>query len=131
MFTRFPSKSNCITELVTEIPRCFSISIQSDFAKFPVFFPLTVPAWRIAPPNNNSCSVMVVLPASGWEIIAKVRRLSTCCFKLGLFILLLHSSLSNFNPISIAWILLYWKVESLILKCYHLSNGEARHPQNP
>ena len=40
----FPSYSTCITELVTEIPRCFSISIQSDFANFPVFFPFTVPA---------------------------------------------------------------------------------------
>jgi hypothetical protein len=29
----------------------------------------------MAPPNSNSFSVMVVLPASGWEMIAKVRRL--------------------------------------------------------
>ena len=61
-----------MTELVTEIPLCFSISIQSDLANLPDFFPFTVPAWRIAPPNNNNCSVMVVLPASGWEMMAKV-----------------------------------------------------------
>src|SRR4029077_14490896 len=31
----------------------------------------------MAPPNNRSFSVSVVLPASGWEMIAKVRRRST------------------------------------------------------
>ena len=29
---------------------------------------------RIAPPASNRCSVRVVLPASGWLMIAKVRR---------------------------------------------------------
>src|SRR5205085_2688022 len=38
---------------------------------------LTCPASWIAPPNNRSFSVSVVLPASGWEMIAKVRRRST------------------------------------------------------
>src|SRR5574343_1153092 len=28
----------------------------------------------MAPPNHSSFSVSVVLPASGWEMIAKVRR---------------------------------------------------------
>src|ERR1700730_11534700 len=28
----------------------------------------------MAPPSSNSCSVNVVLPASGWEMMAKVRR---------------------------------------------------------
>ena len=32
----------------------------------------TEAAW-IAPPNSSRCSVKVVLPASGWEMIAKVR----------------------------------------------------------
>src|SRR5436190_1461929 len=31
----------------------------------------------MAPPNSNSFSVSVVLPASGWEMIAKVRRRAT------------------------------------------------------
>jgi hypothetical protein len=31
-FTVCPAYGNCITELVTEIPRCFSTSIQSDVA---------------------------------------------------------------------------------------------------
>jgi len=34
----------------------------------------TVPAIWIAPPNSSSFSVSVVLPASGCEIDAKVRR---------------------------------------------------------
>ena len=34
----------------------------------------TVPASRIAPPCSSSFSVNVVLPASGWEIIPKIRR---------------------------------------------------------
>src|SRR4029077_2405262 len=34
------------------------------------------PAIWIAPPNNSSFSVSVVLPASGWEMMAKVRRRS-------------------------------------------------------
>jgi hypothetical protein len=39
--------------------------------------PFTVPASWIAPPKSSSFSVSVVLPASGWEMIAKVRRLAT------------------------------------------------------
>src|SRR5580692_2026346 len=35
----------------------------------------------MAPPNNSSFSVNVVLPASGWEMIAKVRRRSTSVAK--------------------------------------------------
>ena len=66
-----------MTEVVTEIPRSFSISIQSDLACWPDFFPLTVPAFWIACPNNSTFSVIVVLPASGCEIMAKVRRLAT------------------------------------------------------
>ena len=31
------------------------------------------------PPNSNTFSVMVVLPASGWEIIANVRRRAVSC----------------------------------------------------
>ena len=38
-----------MTELVTEMPRCFSISIQSLVAAR-ARLPLTSPAWAIAPP---------------------------------------------------------------------------------
>src|SRR6185437_13827155 len=72
-----PAYSNCITELVTEMPRCFSTSIQSDVACRALLRDLTVPASWIAPPNSSSFSVSVVLPASGWEMIANVRRRAT------------------------------------------------------
>ena len=65
--------SNCITELVTEMPRCFSTSIQSEVAWRALLRAFTVPASRIAPPNSSSFSVSVVLPASGWEMMANVR----------------------------------------------------------
>jgi len=63
-----------MTEEVTEIPRARSMSIQSERARR--FSPraLTCPASRMAPPNSSSFSVSVVLPASGWEMMAKVRR---------------------------------------------------------
>ena len=35
---------------VTEMPRCFSISIQSLVAWRAAFRAFTLPAWRIAPP---------------------------------------------------------------------------------
>ena len=41
---------NCSTEEVTEMPRCFSISIQSETAARVFFFPFTWPAWAMAPP---------------------------------------------------------------------------------
>ena len=66
--------SICMTELATEMPRCFSISIQSEVAWRALLRPFTVPARRMAPANSSSFSVSVVLPASGWEMIAKVRR---------------------------------------------------------
>lgn len=69
--------SNCITEDATEMPRCFSISIQSEVAWRPLLRALTVPAIWIAPENSSSFSVKVVLPASGWEIMPKVRRRAT------------------------------------------------------
>src|SRR3954470_2851326 len=66
--------SICITEDATEMPRCFSISIQSEVACRDAFLPFTAPAIWIAPENSSSFSVSVVLPASGWEMMAKVRR---------------------------------------------------------
>src|SRR4051812_41936453 len=69
--------SICITELATEMPRCFSISIQSDVACRDALRAFTEPAIWIAPENSSSFSVSVVLPASGWEMMAKVRRRRT------------------------------------------------------
>ena len=44
-----PLWRNCITDEVTEMPRCFSISIQSEVAAL-ARLPLTSPAWAMAPP---------------------------------------------------------------------------------
>ena len=68
------SYGNCMTELVTEMPRSFSSAIQSEVAWRADLRDFTEPAIWIAPPNSSSFSVSVVLPASGWEMIANVRR---------------------------------------------------------
>jgi len=59
------------------MPRCFSISIQSEVAWRLALRAFTLPAIWIAPANSKSFSVSVVLPASGWEMMAKVRRRAT------------------------------------------------------
>src|ERR1700761_3152191 len=64
-----------MTEDVMEIPRCCSRRIQSEVACRAALRPLTVPAIWMAPPNSSSFSVSVVLPASGWEMMATVLRL--------------------------------------------------------
>src|SRR5215217_9497907 len=69
-----PRYSICITLEATEMPRCFSISIQSEVAWREALRAFTEPAIWIAPENSKSFSVSVVLPASGWEMMAKVRR---------------------------------------------------------
>ena len=56
------------------MPRSFSSAIQSEVAWRAALRPLTLPAIWIAPPNSSSFSVSVVLPASGCEMIANVRR---------------------------------------------------------
>ena len=76
-----------LTEEVTEMPLCFSISIQSDTAARAPFLPFTMPACWMAPPYKSSFSVSVVLPASGCEMIANVRRLSICSIKFSTKIL--------------------------------------------
>src|SRR5215207_6751055 len=63
-----------MTDEATEMPRCFSISIQSEVAWREALRPFTAPAIWIAPENSSSFSVSVVLPASGCEMMAKVRR---------------------------------------------------------
>ena len=70
-----PAFSKVITLEVTEMPRCCSIFIQSDRARRACPRALTSPARWIAPPCSSSFSVSVVLPASGCEMMAKVRRL--------------------------------------------------------
>src|SRR3954452_11476172 len=69
-----PPNSKAIALEVTEMPRLRSISIQSLVAARCALRDLTAPAAWIAPPYSNSFSVSVVLPASGCEMIAKVRR---------------------------------------------------------
>ena len=59
------------------MPRCFSISIQSEVAWRDALRAFTEPAIWIAPEKSSSFSVSVVLPASGWEMMAKVRRRRT------------------------------------------------------
>src|SRR5690349_8240289 len=56
------------------MPRSRSIFIQSERVLRRSPFAPTCPARLIAPPNSSSFSVSVVLPASGCEMIAKVRR---------------------------------------------------------
>src|SRR6218665_2302922 len=56
------------------MPRCFSISIQSDVAWRLALRPLTAPPICIAPEKSNSFSVSPALPASGGEVMAKGGR---------------------------------------------------------
>src|SRR5215217_9582486 len=57
-----------------EMPRCCSISIQSERVERVPALPRTAPADWMAPAAASRRSVKVVLPASGCEMIAKVRR---------------------------------------------------------
>src|SRR5271154_4959727 len=63
-----------MTAELTEMPRSRSIAIQSERARRRSPRALTSPASWIAPPNSSNFSVNVVLPASGCEMIANVRR---------------------------------------------------------
>ena len=67
------ARSACTVE-DTEMPRSRSIAIQSERVRRRSPRARTAPAMRIAPPFRSSFSVSVVLPASGCEMIAKVRR---------------------------------------------------------
>ena len=69
------------------MPRCFSISIQWEVAAL-AFLPLTSPAWAMAPPYSRNFSVKVVLPASGWEMMAKVRRREISSLRVAIMCLL-------------------------------------------
>ena len=59
------------------MPRSRSIDIQSERVERRSRLAFTWPASWMAPPNSSSFSVSVVLPASGCEMMAKVRRRST------------------------------------------------------
>src|SRR5207237_10110092 len=59
------------------MPRSRSIFIQSERVLRRSPLALTCPARLMAPPNSRSFSVSVVFPASGWEMIANVRRRAT------------------------------------------------------
>jgi len=69
-----PSCSKLITAEETEMPRARSTAIQPERTHRRSPRALTSPANWIAPPNSSNYSVSVVLPASGCEMIAKVRR---------------------------------------------------------
>src|SRR6188508_1978624 len=68
-----------MTEVTREMPRSRSTAIQSDRVLRTSRLALTWPASWIAPPNSSSFSVSVVLPASGWEMMANVRRRAVSC----------------------------------------------------
>ena len=57
-----------------EMPRFCSISIQSEVTRRRSPRAFTAPADCTAPPYSRNFSVSVVLPASGWLMMAKVRR---------------------------------------------------------
>src|SRR5437899_12572704 len=61
------------------MPRWRSNSIQSDVVARWFLRAVTEPASWTAPPYRRNFSVSVVLPASGCEIIANVRRREICC----------------------------------------------------
>ena len=69
------------------MPRAFSMSIQSDTACLEELLPLTEPAVWMLPVYSRSFSVRVVLPASGCEMMAKVRREEISSAKLGMGVL--------------------------------------------
>jgi hypothetical protein len=48
--------------------------MKSEAVLFRILFDFTAPATWIAPPNRRNFSVSVVLPASGWLMMANVRR---------------------------------------------------------
>src|SRR5690606_33885331 len=58
----------------TEMPRSCSSFMKSERVRRASPLARTWPASWMAPPQSRNFSVSVVLPASGWEMIAKVRR---------------------------------------------------------
>lgn len=65
---------NCRAVEVMEMPRAFSMSIQSETVARRPALPWIAPASVMALAWSTSASVNVDLPASGWLITAKVLR---------------------------------------------------------
>ena len=65
---------NCSAAELMEMPRAFSMSIQSDTVLLRPALPWIAPASWITRACSASASVSVDLPASGWLMTAKVRR---------------------------------------------------------
>ncbi len=65
------------------MPRCRSSSIQSLVVARACRRALTAPASSMAPENSRNFSVRVVLPASGWLMMANVRRVATSAASVG------------------------------------------------
>ena len=70
--------SNCSAADVMEMPRAFSMSIQSDTVPRRPALPCTAPAWPMTRACRARASVSVDLPASGWLMTANVRRRAAC-----------------------------------------------------
>ena len=65
---------NCRADELMEMPRAFSMSIQSDTVERRPAFPRIAPASKIACACSDKASVSVDFPASGWLMTANVRR---------------------------------------------------------
>jgi hypothetical protein len=68
-----PSCSKLITAEETEMPRSRWTAVRFERTRRRPPRTRTSPASWIAPPDNSKFSIKVVLPASGCEMIAKVR----------------------------------------------------------
>ena len=66
--------SNCSADEAMEMPRSFSISIQSETVALRPALPWTAPASLMTCACSASASVSVDLPASGCAMTANVRR---------------------------------------------------------
>ncbi len=71
--------SNCSAAELMEMPRAFSMSIQSDTVLLRPALPWIAPASWMTRACRASASVKVDLPASGWLMTANVRRRAACC----------------------------------------------------
>src|SRR4051794_14596228 len=69
-----PSYVNCSAALLIEMPRAFSMSIQSETVLLRPALPWIAPASLMTRACRARASVSVDLPASGWLMTAKVRR---------------------------------------------------------
>jgi undecaprenyl pyrophosphate phosphatase UppP len=120
--TTRPSCSNCITELVTEMPRSCSTAIQSEAACRPVFRARTSPGEVDRPALEEEPLGERGLPGVGWEMIPKVRRRAVMGFGIvtvfvtgvlgltlrGLFEEFFASPMLIAGSLTITGVLLWW-----------------------